>query len=74
MPSTVRTKRRRCRYCKQQRRFERHDANKEAIAMHAVCCVITLGLWFPVFLIWSFADSQRPYRCTECGKASPRWW
>ena len=59
------TRRKYCEDCGQHRLFEKPTPSH---VLHFLLTVVTVGLWFPVWVLCIFGNAFTPYRCTQCGK------
>ncbi len=52
-----------CKYCGQQRKFERPGTNH---ILHLILSILTVGLWIPVWILSAIKIGG--WRCSFCGK------
>jgi hypothetical protein len=59
--------RRFCKDCDQNRLFEKQKPNH---ILHLILTVLTVGVWFVIWIPLIVISMFKPFRCGECGKAA----
>lgn len=58
-----------CKCCDRRVRAERRSCNH---LLHVVLCIVTVGLWFPFWVIAWLNCFSHHWRCTSCGSVVRR--
>lgn len=58
-----------CSYCRSKRLFTKAGPSH---VLHLILTVVSVGLWFPVWIACVIGNALTPFRCTICGKAKLR--
>lgn len=59
--------RRFCKDCNQNRLFEKQKPNH---ILHLILTVLTVGVWFLIWIPLIIISMFKPFRCGDCGKAA----